>query len=170
VSKDVPLWVAVVIGLGPSVVAVAAIIAAFLQHHRQLEHERQSRLRDERIAAYRKLLTATTKAHTDREAVAELSAAYVEISLLASTDEIDKAADKVWVRYGTTQQVTEKKDYEASEYAQALNRARAARDKFLKLAREELGVKGRSAGFHDLEGDDPGEELPEPQEPSSPQP
>lgn len=94
-AKDIPLWVAVVIGLGPSVVAVVALLAAELRDHRRIKHEREMRLRDEWIAAYRKLLTATTNAHVDREAVDELSAAYVEISLLASTDEIDRRAAEV---------------------------------------------------------------------------
>ena len=169
-SKDIPLWVAVVIGLGPSVVAVVALIAVELRHRRQLKHERESRLRDERIEAYRKLLTATTTAQTDRDAVDAAESAYVEISLLASTDELDRAAAEVPVRYLQAQRASfrETQDLEASsDYGPAVARARAARDKFLALARKELGIKGRTAGFRDLEGSNPDEELPDPQGPSS---
>jgi hypothetical protein len=121
----------------------------------ELEAARADRLRDERIAAYQKLLTASTKAHTDREAVAELSAAYVLISLLGGTDEIDRAAAEVWVRYGNTQRIADlmNRDPEqasAGDFSQALGRAEAARDRFLALAWEELGVEGRTAGFRDL--------------------
>jgi hypothetical protein len=151
-------------------VAVVALLAAELRDRRQMNHERESRLRDERIEAYRKLLTATTTAHTDREAIDAAESAYVEISLLASTDEIDRAAE-VPVRYLQAQRSSyrETQDLEASSgYVLALNKARAARDRFLALAREELGVKGRTAGFRELGEADPGDELPGPQTPSSP--
>jgi uncharacterized coiled-coil DUF342 family protein len=152
-GKDIPLWVAVVIGLGPSVVAVVALVAAELRDRRRSTHEREMRLRDERIEVYRKLLTATTNAHTDREAVDELSAAYVEISLLDGTDEIDRAASEVNVRYFQTQKASyqESQDAGNSDFVPALGKARAARDRFLALAPEELGIKGRSAGFRELE-------------------
>jgi uncharacterized coiled-coil DUF342 family protein len=169
-SKEIPLWVAVVIGLGPSVVAVVALVAAELRDWRSKKHERAMRLRDEGIAAYKKMLTATVTAHTDRDAVDEAESAYVEISLLASTDELDRAAAAVPVRYLKAQRSSyrETQDLEASSgFGPAVAKAREARDKFLKLAREELGIEGRTAGFRDLEGDDPGDELPGSQEPSS---
>jgi hypothetical protein len=53
----------------------------------------------------------------------------------------------VWVEYVKTQKVASKKpeDWElnedhAADFAQALTRAREARDRFLELAREELQV------------------------------
>jgi len=95
VSSDIPLWVAAVIGLGPSLVAIVAIVDANLRDRRRIEQEWESRLRDERIAAYRRLLTATTTAPTECERVNALAAASEEISLLASTDEIDRAALEV---------------------------------------------------------------------------
>jgi hypothetical protein len=170
VSTEIPLWVAVVIGLGPSVVAVVALVAAELQDWRSKTHEREMRLRDERIAAYKKLLTATVTAHTDRDAVDAAESAYVEISLLASTDELDRAAAEVPVRYLEAQRSSDRETEDlgaSSGYVPALNKALAARDKFLKLAWEELGIKGRSASFRDLGGSSPGEELPDPETPSS---
>jgi len=156
------------------VVAVVAIVAAELRDRRRLTHEKEMRLRDERIAAYRKLLAATTTAHVERSGVDALTAAHAEIALLASTDEIDGAAAEVklayWQKQKRSYRETQDLDAPASESAQALRKAEAARNRFLTLAWEELGIEGRSLGYRDLEGDDPGEELPEPQEPSSPQP
>jgi len=137
----------------------------------ELEDAKATRLRDERIAAYRKLLVATTAAHHDRAAVDEIGTASAEISLIASSDEIERAARTVWVSYWRTQKASarerEDPDVPSSVYSQALSRATDARDRFLTLAREELGIKGRFAGFRDLEGEDPGEELPGPETPSS---
>ncbi len=116
------------------------------RHERsRMEHERSMRLRDERIAAYRRLLAATTSAHTEREAVEDLAAAVVEISLLAGSPELTRAADAVWVRYGTTQRTADKAKKDpvnttAGDYAKALDKARITKEEFVELARKELGV------------------------------
>jgi hypothetical protein len=95
-------------------------------------------------------------AHHDRAAVDEIGTASAEISLIASSDEIERAARTVWVSYWRTQKASarerEDPDVPSSVYSQALSRATDARDRFLALARKELGIKGRSAGFRDLEG------------------
>ena len=165
-STEIPLGAAVAIGLGPSVVAVVALIVGELRHRRQLKHERKSWLRDKRIEAYRKLLAATTQAHTERDALDELFAAYVEISLIASTDEIDRAADELLVRYAQTQRSSyrETQETEASSgFSPALYEAHKARDRFLALTHKELDeIKGRSASFRDLEGSSPGEGCRDP--------
>jgi hypothetical protein len=183
-------WLDVFTAFAPllgAVLAIGGVIATIIytnrrerdrqEHERllkdaELEAQKQSRFRDERIAAYRKLVTATTNAHTEREGVNALYEAYVEISLLGGTDESDRAASEVWVRYGNTQRIADvmKRDPEqasAADFSQALGRAEAARDRFLDLARKELGIKGRTAGFRDLARADPGDELPDPQGPSS---
>jgi hypothetical protein len=41
--------------------------------------------------------------------------------------------------------------YKEEDFVEALRKANAARDRFLGLAHKELQVKGRSAGFRDLE-------------------
>jgi hypothetical protein len=158
-----------------ALVAIVGVLATLWFTNRwqqqRLEHERAVRMRDERIAVYRKMLTASTTAHTDRDAVDELSAAYVEISLLASTDALDQAAAKVRDTYARTQRLYAKAAHKErvrrtpdSLYAQDRKRAEAARDRFLALAREELGIEGRTAGFRDLEGDSTAEEAQEPAE------
>jgi hypothetical protein len=172
-SNEIPLLVAVVIGLGPSVVAVVALVAADLRDRRQIQHEREMRLRDERMSAYRKLLAATVTAHVDREGHEALATAYAEVSLLASTDEINVAAREVWVGYGLTYRVSAKAEEEGKErgadFAQALSRARLARDRFLALAHAELGVEGRSReDLREIEGYTPGEGLPYPEYPEKP--
>ena len=149
------------IGLGPSVVAVFAIVDTNIRDRRRLTHERETWLKDKRIEAYRKMLAATTQAHTERDAVDELFASYVEISLIASTDEIDRAADEILARYAETQRHSyhETQDAEASSgFSPALLEAHKARDRFLALTREEIGIKGRTAAFRALEGASPDEE------------
>jgi len=102
--------------------------------------------------------------------VAALGAAYAEVSLLASTDEIDRAAAEVWVRYGETQRKSyrETQDTEApsSDFVQPLRRAEAARDRFLALAQKELGIEGRTAGYRDREGSSSADALPDPKTPT----
>jgi hypothetical protein len=150
VSSAVPLWVAVLLSLIPSVVAVVAIVTAEVRDRRRLAHEKESRLRDERIAAYRKLLAATSTAHVEREGIEALAESYAEITLLAGTDELERAAAKVLTAYAETQSIADKKveDWEpdedhAANFAQALDKARIAREAFLKLARQELRIEQR---------------------------
>ena len=171
-SSTVPLWVALLLGLSPSLVAIAAIVAAEVRERRRQEHELKSRLRDERIEAYRKLLTATSTAHYDTAAIRVLAEGYAEIALLAETQELVEAAQAVWFAYGTTQRASSqvKKDPDVStaqEYAQALPSSEEARRRFLELAREELGVEDRSEGFRDLEAPTPGDILQGPETPAS---
>jgi hypothetical protein len=139
------VWYLVVIGLAPSVVAVAAIVTAELRDLRRLKQEREGRLRDERISAYRRLLVATTTAHVDRAGVAALSEAYAEISLLARSDELDSAAARVWTSYENTQKVSARTQKQSTNpsaiFQKSLKRAEADKDQFLQLAREELQVK-----------------------------
>jgi heme exporter protein D len=171
VSNDVPLWFAVVLTLIPSVVAVAAIVAADLMDRRRLKHEREMRLRDERIAAYRRFLAATANAHGNREGVAAMAAAHSEVSLLASTDEIARVAYGVWVTYDRAQRIFAKsRDRESatkdptSLVAQYRHRAEEERVRFLMLAQAELGLEGWSTGYRDAEWMSPDEALPWPEE------
>jgi hypothetical protein len=146
------------------------------QHERllkdaELEAQKESRLRDERIAAYRRFLAATTNAHANREGVAAIAAAYSEVSLLASTDEIARVAYGVWVTYDRAQRIFAKsRDREratknpTSLVAQYRHRAEEERVRFLMLAQAELGLEGRSTGYRDAEWMIPDEALPEPEE------
>lgn len=146
--------------LPSALVAVLGVIATIRYTNRRerdrQEHERQmkdkklvaerlARLREERIGAYRRLLAATTTAHTEREAVEDLAAAQAEISLLAGTPELARAASAVWLRYGATQDVARKMDEDPAntstgDFAKALDGARESKEEFLELARRELGV------------------------------
>ena len=174
VGANIPLeateatWLDVITAVSPllgALLAVGGVLATIYwtnrrerdrqQHERllkdaELEAARAARLRDERIAAYGKLLVAVTTAHYDREAVDALGAAYAEISLLSSTDEIARAAEAVWITHGRAQQVSEREkgdpNIPSSNYSQALHGAAIARDRFLRLAHEELGIKDLSAG------------------------
>ncbi len=112
---------------------------------KELSAEREARIRDERIEAYRCLLAATASAHVDEEAMNALAAAIAEISLLGESPALVRAAFKVWVRYGATEKAArEARQGPATGPVQgltkALTEAAEAREEFLKLARKELGV------------------------------
>jgi hypothetical protein len=171
VSNEIPLGVTVVLSLIPSVVAVVALVTAELRDRRRIEHEREERLRDERIAAYRKFLAATTNAHANREGVAAIAAAYSEVSLLASTDEIAITAYDVWVLYDRAQRIFAKsRDSESASkdptslVGQYRHKAEEERVRFLMLAQADLGLEGRSTGYVDAELMTPDEALPGPEE------
>jgi hypothetical protein len=182
-------WLDFITALSPILGAVLAIGGVILtiiytnkrerdrqQHERllkdaELEAQKESRLRDERIAAYRRFLAATTNAHANREGVAAIAAAYSEVSLLASTDEIARVAYGVWVTYDRAQRIFAKsRDREratknpTSLVAQYRHRAEEERVRFLMLAQAELGLEGRSTGYRDAEWMTPDEALPEPEE------
>jgi hypothetical protein len=151
-------WLDFITALSPILGAVLAIGGVILtiiytnkrerdrqQHERllkdaELEAQKESRLRDERIAAYRRFLAATTNAHANREGVAAIAAAYSEVSLLASTDEIARVAYGVWVTYDRAQRIFAKsRDREratknpTSLVAQYRHRAEEERVRFLML-------------------------------------
>jgi hypothetical protein len=182
-------WLDFITALSPILGAVLAIGGVILtiiytnkrerdrqQHERllkdaELEAQKESRLRDERIAAYRRFLAATTNAHANREGVAAIAAAYSEVSLLASTDEIARVAYGVWVTYDRAQRIFAKsRDRESatkdptSLVAQYRHRAEEERVRFLMLAQAELGLEGRSTGYRDAEWMTPDEALPGPEE------
>lgn len=112
----------------------------------ELDAARAARLRDERIVAYRKLLAATASAHADRDAVEALSQASTEISLLAESPELVRAAQKIWVHFGATQKTRDEtsekpQEVSAGDFTYALDRAMNARKEFLERARKELQVE-----------------------------
>jgi hypothetical protein len=92
VSKDVvPLWFTVVLTLIPSVVAVAAIVAADLMDRRRLKHEREMRLRDERREAYMAYMAVCDRIHGgdhSPEAKAELRKVVAVIELVSLSKEV----------------------------------------------------------------------------------
>ncbi len=72
---------------------------------RELEAAKQSRLRDERIASYRKLLAATVHAPTEREHMKQISLAYAEVELVAGSADLAHAAKGIWTRYGRVERL-----------------------------------------------------------------
>lgn len=136
-----------------------------------MKHEREMRLRDERIAAYRRFLAATANAHANREGVAAMGAAYSEVSLLTSTDEIAHVAYGVWVLYDRAQRIyanARDKERDAKNPRSLVGKyryeAEEERVRFLMLAQTELGIEGRSTGYLDAELMTPDEALPGPEE------
>jgi hypothetical protein len=186
---DPTTWLDVITGLSPilgALLAIGGVLLTLRSNNRrerdrqknerllkdaELEAQKQARLRDERIIAYRKFLAATTTAHVEREGVEAMAAAYAEVSLLASTDEIARVAYGVWVSYDRAQRIfakTRRRERAAknpsSLVAQYRHRAEEERVRFLMLAQAELGIEGRSTGYRDAEWMTPDEALPDPEE------
>jgi hypothetical protein len=73
----------------------------------------------------------------------------------------------VWTSYGNRQKIAAKsrnpQNASSSLFSHYLRQAEAAREGFLELAREKLGVEGRSSGWRSLEESTPGEALPGPE-------
>ena len=155
-----------------ALIAVGGVVITVVSNNRRererLKNEKENRLRDERIGAYRKLLATTATAHRDNDAVRAIAGTYWEISLLTESDGLADAAAEVRKEYAKTARIARQllKNEKASsvtdsekraEYEQAATKAQAATARFLELAREELGVEGRSVGFRYLEDATPGE-------------
>jgi hypothetical protein len=89
VNKDIPLWVAVVIGLGPSVVAVVAIVAAEFRDRRRLQHEREMQLNEARREAYANLSKLTKGMNIETpEAVPEVREAHALVEILGGNPKL----------------------------------------------------------------------------------
>lgn len=170
VSSTVPLWLAAVIGFMPSAVAIAALMSAESRDKRRVEHEREERFRGERIGAYQKLLAATVSAHVDDEQFGALAAAYSEISLLARSDELRTTAEGVFVEFRESRKAVRRavengstNEAHTADVTQALQKAYNVKDRFLELARKDLGVEGHSSTFRDLEESIPSEDSSGPE-------
>lgn len=111
----------------------------------ELEAAHESRLRDERIASYRKLLAATVHAPTERKHSKQIALAYAEVELIAGSADMAHAAKGVWTRYGRVQNLGQRLGRDPSEekqreWSKALTAAMDYRDSFLDLAKKELGI------------------------------
>lgn len=111
----------------------------------ELEAAKESRLRDERIASYRKLLAATVHAPTEREHSEQISLAYAEVELVAGSANLARAAKGVWTRYGRVESLGRELKRDPSEekqreWSKALAAAMDYRESFLDLAKKELGI------------------------------
>jgi hypothetical protein len=139
VSKDVPLWFAVVLTLIPSVVAVAAIVAADLMDRRRLKHEREMRLRDERREAYMEYMAVCDRLHGgdhSPQARAELRKIVAVVELVSLSEEVQDS-----VRLLTNHLIirTERGETEAVSL-QDESEYRALLGKFRKAIQRDLGI------------------------------
>jgi hypothetical protein len=148
VAKDIPLWVAVVIGLGPSVVAVVALVAAELRDRRRLAHEREMQLNNERRQAYATLARLTRGVDFHKlESVREVQEAYAMVELLGEDPKLLKIADdlvRTWSgAWRSARDAHEEgaNPWDAPGYRNVANLVRDLRRAFIDRAREELGVE-----------------------------
>jgi hypothetical protein len=148
VNKDIPLWVAVVIGLGPSVVAVVAIVAAEFRDRRRLQHEREKQLNEARREAYANLSKLTKGMNIETpEAVPEVREAHALVEILGGYPKLLDVAGTL-VRMWTGAWQSARNAYEegaspwaAPGYKNVENLLPGLRAAFLDRAREELGVQ-----------------------------
>jgi hypothetical protein len=139
VSKNVPLWFTVVLTLIPSVVAVAAIVAADLMDRRRLKHEREMRLRDERREAYLAFMAVCDRLHGgdhSPEAKAELRKIVAVVELVSLSEEVQDSVRVlnnhliIRTEKGETEEVSPRDE---SAY-------RALLGKFRKAVQRDLGI------------------------------
>lgn len=147
-SSAVPLWVAVVIGLGPTVVAVVALVTAELRDRRRLKHEREMQLNDARREAYANLSKLTKGMKIENlEAVPEVREAHAQVEILGGNPKLLDAAGTL-VRVWTGAWESARNAYEegaspwdAPGYKNVAPLLVGLRAAFLDRAREEIGVK-----------------------------
>jgi hypothetical protein len=170
VSSTVPLWIAVLLSLIPSVVAVVAIVAAEFRDRRRLKHEREMQLNEARREAYANLSKLTKGMNIENtEAVPEVREAHAQVEILGGNPELLDVADtlvRMWTgAWQSARRAHEEgaSPWDAPGYKNLENLLPGLRAAFLDRTREELGVKGRSAGARELEASPPDDALPGPE-------
>ena len=123
---------------------------ARLQHEEkmkelELEVAEKARLRDERIAAYRTILSASTVFPKNRKNVQELGQVVAEILLVAETKEVSDAARNLFEAYRASHEqiaanAADPTEEKAPEQEEGMVQVTSRRWLFLELARKELGV------------------------------
>ena len=128
------------------------------EHERQLKQEeledqRKSRLREERIQAYVALFAlargARAASHRDQRPVAQpggralledLREARASVELLRETQQLDKHAEAL---YDQCKEFLEREQWDEADKKEADKEYRRAREDFLEWARHELGLRSR---------------------------
>ena len=111
----------------------------------ELEAAEKARLRDERIAAYKKILSATSIYPGEVESLQEMMQVLGEIQLVAGTKEVSHAANDIYDAYSASRgQIAASKadptEKTVRESKEGVVHLRQCRTRFLKLARKELRV------------------------------
>jgi hypothetical protein len=162
VASTVPLWVAVALSIAPSVVALAAIIAADLSNRRSLkaaretqqrEHEERlmSKLREERLRAYATFARLTKTVEDERGDPSPMLAraeAHSEIEMLTDNPKLKTVADAILQLWIEVWQLVKgaREDGVADPYAEPGIREKWAhldsdRNTFIRLAKDEVQLK-----------------------------
>jgi hypothetical protein len=183
VSSIVPPWVALVLGLASSVVAVVAIVANEFRDRRRLKHEREtqqreheerfrSRLREERIRAYATLARLTKRVDVSVEepelpAVAE---AHSEVELLAENPKLREVSDELFQTWESAWRSVRNAGapdpYDVPGFKNVRGLLDGLREAFIELAKDEIGVKTLSRE-EPPEGSIPTEPTDDPETPAS---
>jgi hypothetical protein len=159
VGSTVPLWAL----LAPSVVALGAIAAAEVREYRRQKHEkamkavelegqRMSKLREERLKAYSTFARLTKSVDAANPSPAPpLVEAHSEIEMLAENPELRKAADgllqtwvSAWQSARNALNAGAENPYNAPGFKNHRKSLDAQRSAFIQLAKEELGQKPKN--------------------------
>jgi hypothetical protein len=160
VSSAVPLWAALLLGLGPSLAAVAAIVAAEVRDRRRLDHEREmqqleleerrlSTLREERLRAYSTMARLTKIVDAENpDPAPDLAEAHSEIEMLTDNPELTTAAavlmqawGDAWDRARAALEAGAENPYGSSEFKTLKELLDRHRTTFIRLARDEMKVE-----------------------------
>lgn len=122
-----------------------------------MKHELNTRLRDERIRAYSRLLTATASIKMEEsertEGLVEVAEAYSEIQLLTESKKVKDAVYSLCEQHGAAVQsgansIAKGQDPEKSMYYRLSKKALEGYVKvFLEAAKEELDIAPSTAGL-----------------------
>jgi hypothetical protein len=147
-TSTFPVSVALVLAAAPPVVAVVAIVLAGLRERTRPKHEREMRLRDERLRAYLTLARTTRGVDpTQPYDMADVAEALSEVELLTESPEVLEAATTLHGATALARRVVRKR-YTAGDprpertdfVRNFIRRAAAARNAFIGAARTELGL------------------------------
>jgi hypothetical protein len=155
-----PTWLVALLGLAGPFVAVVALVAAEVRDRRRLKHEQEmqqleieeqrwSTLREERLRAYSTMarLTKAVEAENPDPAPA-LAEAHSEIEMLADNPELTKVAAVLLQTWGTAWEHARgaldrgvEDPYGTTEFKALRDLLDGHRTTFIRLARDELQAK-----------------------------
>jgi hypothetical protein len=146
-----PWWGVVLLGLAGPIVGVGALVVGWLIERARQEHERQSKLREERIRAYATFFSLARGARAARHrsqtlvtqpgeptALEKLRDARATVELLRETPELEKHARALYAVCTRFLEEQETDESDAEKY-------RDARNAFVAWARYELGLASQTS-------------------------
>ncbi len=141
----------------------------------ELDATRESRFREERIKAYSTLarLTKTMSLEAPEDPLPAVYEALSQVEILAQDPKLREIGEELvdtWAGAWRSAHGAHlegvgplESPFDTPGYRNREGLISALRNAFIDLAKNELGVEGRTTGLADLEGSNPGEALPGPE-------